>query len=96
LTGLNELSRLLACESIRVARLGDGSGVVLDQKGSEVFAVNASGMCLLDALRNGIVDPAELSDRLMEEFHVDRSTAEKDVESFVREAVGDLLQRGTG
>jgi hypothetical protein len=96
LTGLAELARLLASAAIRVARLSDASGVVMDEEGLEIFAVNASGMCLIEALRNGVVEQAELVERLMEEFDVDRPTAESDVESFVRGAIHDLLRRDVG
>ena len=79
-----------------MARLSDASGVVLDEEGLEVFAVNASGMCLLEALRDGVVDRAELVEQLMEGFDVDRTTAEADVESFVRGAIRNLSRRDVG
>jgi hypothetical protein len=88
-----ELSRLLACEAIRVARLSDTSGVVLDEAGLKVFAVNASGMCVLESLQSGVVGRGELVEKLMEAFDVDRATAEADVDLFVQTAVRDLVQR---
>jgi hypothetical protein len=88
-----DLSRLLSSEAISQTRLADQSGVVLDIDSLQVFSVNDTGMCLVEALRDGIDDHEGLVNRLVEEFDVDRETAAGDVDAFVEELARCLVDR---
>jgi hypothetical protein len=88
-----DLSRLLSSEAISHTRLADHSGVILDIDSLQVFSVNDTGMCLVEALREGIDDHDGLVGRIVEEFEVDRETAAKDVDAFVEELARYLVDR---
>jgi hypothetical protein len=87
------LSRLLSSDAISQTRLADHSGVILDIDSLQVFSVNDTGMCLVEALRNGIDDHQGLVNCLVEEFDVDRETAAGDVDAFVEELTRYLVDR---
>jgi hypothetical protein len=88
-----DLSRLLSSEAISQTRLADHSGVILDIDSLQVFSVNDAGMCLIEALRDGIDDHEGLVRRIVEEFEVDRETASGDVDGFVEELAQYLVDR---
>lgn len=88
-----DLSRLLSTEAVSQTRLADHSGVILDIDNLKVFSVNDTGMCIVEALRNGIDDHEGLVARLLEEFEVDRETAASDVDAFVEELAQHLIDR---
>ena len=88
-----DLSRLLSSDAISQTRLADHSGVILDIDSLRVFSVNQTGMCLIDALRDGIDDHAGLVRRIVEEFDVDNDTAAQDVDAFVEELARYLVDR---
>jgi hypothetical protein len=88
-----DLSRLLSSESVSQTRLADHSGVILDIDSLQVFSVNDTGMCLVEALRDGIGDHDGLVKRVVEEFDVDWETAARDVDAFVEELARYLVDR---
>jgi hypothetical protein len=88
-----ELGRLLSSEAISHTRLADHSGVILDIDSLQVFSVNETGMCLVQAIRDGIDDHDGLVSRIVEEFEVDRETASGDVDAFVEELTRYLVDR---
>jgi hypothetical protein len=88
-----DLSRLLSSEAISQTRLADHSGVVLDIDSLQVFSVNETGMCLVEALRDGVEDHESLVQRIVDQFEVDRKTAASDVDSFVDELARYLVDR---
>ena len=88
-----DLSRLLSSEAISQTRLADHSGVVLDIDSLQVFSVNETGMCLVEALRDGVDDHEGLVQRIVELFEVDRETAASDVDAFVDELARYLVDR---
>jgi hypothetical protein len=88
-----DLSRLLSSDAVSQTRLADHSGVILDIDSLRVFSVNPTGMCLVEALRDGIDDHEGLVHRVIEEFDVDRDTAAKDVDAFVEELARYLVDR---
>lgn len=88
-----DLSRLLSSDAVSQTRLADHSGVILDIDSLRVFSVNQTGMCLVEALRDGVNDHAGLVRRVVEEFDVDTATAAKDVDSFVEELARYLVDR---
>lgn len=67
----------------------DGEGVVLRQEAGEVLVVNALGAEVLEALCAG-GDLAEITDRLLADYDVDRETLTADVASYLQ----DLESRG--
>jgi hypothetical protein len=90
-----DLSRLLSSEAVSQTRLADHSGVILDIDSLQVFSVNETGMCLVEALREGIDDHHGLVQRIVDEFEVDRETAARDVDAFVDELARFLVDRRT-
>ena len=90
-----DLSRLLSSEAISQTRLADHSGVILDIDSLQVFSVNETGMCLVEALRDGVDNHEGLVRRIVEEFEVDPVEAEADVDSFVEELSRYLTDRRT-
>ena len=90
-----DLSRLLSSEAISQTRLADHSGVILDIDSLQVFSVNETGMCLVEALRDGVDDHEGLVRRIVEEFEGDPVEAEADVDSFVEELSRYLTDRRT-
>ena len=88
-----DLSRLLSSEGVSHTRLADHSGVILDIDSLQVFSVNDTGMCLVEALRDGIDDHEGLVSRIVEEFEVDRETAAGDVDAFVEQLARYLVDR---
>jgi hypothetical protein len=90
-----DLSRLLSSEAVSHTRLADQSGVILDLDSLQVFSVNDTGMCLVEALRDGVEDHEGLVKRIVEEFEVDRETAAADVDAFIEELTRYLVDRRT-
>ena len=88
-----DLSRLLSSDAISQTRLADHSGVILDIDSLQVFSVNETGMCLVEALRDGVDDHEGLVRRIVEEFDTDPDEAAADVDSFVEELSRYLVDR---
>lgn len=88
-----DLSRLLSSDAVSQTRLADHSGVILDIDSLRVFSVNQTGMCLVEALRDGVEDHEGLVSRVVEEFDVDADTAAKDVDAFIEELAHYLVDR---
>jgi coenzyme PQQ synthesis protein D (PqqD) len=65
--------------------------MALDLQASQYFAVNRSGAAIWPLLDKGAT-PAELTERLVTEYGIDRASAERDVEEFLTILTGrDLL-----
>lgn len=60
----------------------DGELVILDLQGSVYLTTNATGAFLTKLLTEER-SATELTDALMAEYQIDRSTAEQDVQTFV-------------
>ena len=88
-----DLSRLLSSEAISQTRLADQSGVILDVDSLQVFSVNDTGMCLVEALKDGVDDHDGLVKRLVGEFAIDEETAAADIDAFVEELAHYLMDR---
>lgn len=88
-----DLSRLLSSEAVTQTRLADHSGVILDLDSLHVYSVNDTGMCLVEALRDGVEDHEGLVRRLVEEFDVEPEEAASDVDAFVEELARYLVDR---
>jgi len=87
------LSRLLSSEAVSQTRLADQTGVILDVDSLQVFSVNETGMCLVEALGDGVDDHEGLVMRLVSEFDIDEETAAADVDAFVEELAHYLVDR---
>lgn len=75
-------------------RVVEDQVVALDLQASEYFAVNRSGAALWPLLDRGATR-AELAERLMTEYGIDRASAERDVEEFLTTLGGrGLLNSG--
>jgi hypothetical protein len=90
-----DLSRLLSSKAVSQTRLADQSGVILDIDSLQIFSVNDTGMCLVEALRDGVEDHDGLVQRIVDEFEVDPETAASDVDAFVDELARYLVDRRT-
>jgi hypothetical protein len=90
-----DLSRLLSSKAVSHTRLADHSGVILDLDSLQVFSVNDTGMCLVEALRDGVNNHDGLVRRIVEQFEVDPQTAARDVDTFVDELARYLVDRKT-
>ena len=90
-----DLSRLLSSKAVSHTRLADHSGVILDIDSLQVFSVNDTGMCLVEALRDGVNDHDGLVQRIVDRFEVDPETASGDVDAFVEELARHLVDRRT-
>jgi hypothetical protein len=88
-----DLSRLLSSEAISQTRLADHTGVILDVDSLQVFSVNETGMCLVEALRDGVADHDGLVKKLVGEFDIDEETAAADIDAFVEELARYLVDR---
>ena len=88
-----DLSRLLSSEAVTQTRLADHSGVILDLDSLQVYSVNETGMCLVEALRDGVEDHDGLVRRLIEEFDVEPEEAASDIDAFVEELARYLVDR---
>ena len=88
-----DLSRLLSSEAVSQTRLADHSGVILDIDSLQVFSVNDTGMCLVEALGDCVDDHEGLVQRIVEQFEVDREKAASDVDAFVDELARYLVDR---
>ena len=88
-----DLSRLLSSDAISQTRLADHSGVILDVDSLQVFSLNETGMCLVEALREGVEDHDGLVKKLVSQFDVDEVTAAGDVDAFVEELARHLVDR---
>jgi len=88
-----DLARLLSSEAVSHTRLADHSGVILDLDTLQVFSVNDTGMCLIEALRDGVDDHEGLVRRIVDEFEVERKAASGDVDAFVEELARYLIDR---
>jgi hypothetical protein len=89
------LAQLLSAEGVSRATLADRSGVILDADALQVLAVNETGVCLIEAIHEGIDDHEGLVRTLVDTFDVDPNTAARDVDAFVAELAGHLGRDGT-
>ena len=88
-----DLSGLLSSEAVSQTRLADHSGVILDFDSLQVYSVNDTGKCLVEALRDGVEDHEGLVRRLVEELEVEPEEAASDVDLFVEELARSLVDR---
>ena len=90
-TALADLSRHLRSGRLAHTSLVDGTGVLLDTKTLQVLALNQTGGAVLRSVADGATSEAELVDRVVAAFEVDRATAVEDVAAYLAQ-----LQEITG
>jgi hypothetical protein len=90
---LVDLSKLLSSDELTQTKLADSTGVILDVDTLQVFALNETGMFLVEAMRQGATTRDQLVARLVEEFEVDDAVAGRDLDAFVAELVRHLIER---
>ena len=83
MSSVRELAQSLASPRLTRTALADGSGVLLDVDGLTVYSLNETGMMIVEAICDGIVDEDALVARLVERFDVDAENAGNDLASFV-------------
>lgn len=65
-----------------VARRIDDAGVLVDLHTNKIFEVNRTGIRLWELLADGLASDAVL-DTVMQEFDIDRTSAERELTTFV-------------
>lgn len=75
-------------KNLPTKRLKDGTGITLDVEGESVIKTNATATVLLQAISRGVTGVAPLASVLTDQFDVDATTAERDVEAFLTELTG--------
>ena len=83
MSGLERIAGSLRSGRFAVARLPDGSGVLLEVEGLRVLSLNETGMAVLDAIGNGLTTTDGLVSELVRTFDVDEATARRDLEAFL-------------
>jgi len=83
MTDLAALAAALASGRFTHRALGDGTGVIVDIDGMDVFTLNETGEFLVAAIAAGAADEPDLVDRLVAEFEVETPQAQADVAAFV-------------
>lgn len=83
MTNHETLSSTLNSERFSHTSLADGTGVILDIEGEQVLTLNETSEFLVSALLKGVVDPNDLTARLVAEFEVEIPQAEADVNAFL-------------
>jgi hypothetical protein len=88
---LDKILAYLEAESTSRSTLDDGSGVVLDVDRQLVFVLNDTGQFVLDALRSGVRNQAEIAAGLAAAFEVDQAEARRDVRAFLENVSQAML-----
>jgi len=83
----------MASEEFTTTKLADETGVILDVDSLQVFTLNETGMFLVERLRDGVATRRGLVERMLLEFEVDEETAAADVDAFVAELAGWLIEK---
>jgi hypothetical protein len=91
-----DLSQLLVSDKLTQAKLGDGTGVILDLDRLRVLALNETALFLVEQLRSGCTTRSQLVNRLHASFEVGEEDAEQDVDDFINELAALLLESRSG
>lgn len=83
MTQYDSLAATLNSERFSHTSLADGTGVILDIAGEQVLTLNETSEFLVVAMLSGVVDPTELTTRLVAEFEVESPQARADVTAFL-------------
>src|SRR5215467_7927062 len=89
---MNASGPMLASHVCRV--LIDGEGVLLNQKTGKYLGLNAVGTRILEMVQAGL-ETEQITEKLAEQYQVDRAIIQRDVERFLEQAAKhDLLVFG--
>lgn len=75
---------------LTITSLDDGSGVVLDSDGEQLFSFNVTGLSIVQAIELGVHDLDALAELLSERFEVTPERARSDVSDFVQRLAAKL------
>jgi hypothetical protein len=78
-----ELEALFRSGRLAHTTLVDGSGVLLENRTLQVYALNETATVVVRALAEGVVDGRELARRLVTAFEVDEATAKADLATYL-------------
>lgn len=84
------IRQALESERLTINPLDDGSGVVVDVEAEQLLTMNASGLAIIQAISDGLDDPAGIAERLTTRFQVDTPQACTDVNDFLEQVSGAL------
>ena len=82
MSAFDDLVRTLGSGDLKPTELADGTGVVLHLQGGEIYALNETGMFIVDRLSGGEDDPQRLAAAMAQHFDIDLDTARRDLERF--------------
>ena len=82
---IDALSRALRDGRLTINTLEDNSGVLLDLEREQLMTLNATGMCVVQAVEAGGATRDALADALVRRFEVVPEAARCDVDAFLRE-----------
>jgi len=82
---IDALSRALRDGRLTINTLEDGSGVLLDLEREQLMTLNATGMCVVQAVDAGAETSDALVEALVRRFEVATEAARRDVDAFLRE-----------
>ncbi len=81
---IETIARGLESGRLTITSLDDGSGVVLDSDGEQLFSFNVTGLTIVQAIEKGDRDIDALADQLTRRFEVSAERARADVQGFLK------------
>lgn len=88
---LAQVGRRLTESSMTFTRLADGSGVLLDIEGRNVFSFNPTAMDALEQLVQGEHSLERLTEAIVERYDVSAASARADLDGFFQRLI-ELLE----
>ena len=93
MSDIEKLAAMLSDDELTSTKLVDGTGVILDVDSLQVFTLNQTGMFVVEAIADGVVDRDGLVERMVAAFEVDEGTAGVDVDAFVEDLMRFLVAK---
>ncbi|TVQ41715.1 MAG: PqqD family protein [Wenzhouxiangella sp.] len=81
---IEAIAKGLESGRLTITSLDDGSGVVLDSDGEQLFSFNVTGLTIVQAIASGARDVEALADALTSRFEVTPERARTDVQAFLQ------------
>jgi hypothetical protein len=86
----DHIADLVARKSLEVTFLPDGSAVALDIANHRALSLSITGAFILSQVIDGVLEPADIQDRIVSRFDVEPATAATDLSDFLAELDGIL------
>jgi len=80
---IKTIEKHLNAGRLSVTVMDDGSGILLDSEREALFNLNATGLFIIERIREGCGSLKALADALAGAFEVDQKRARVDAEKFV-------------